>query len=159
MLLTGIVVISGAVATARADHFAIDLEVKAAKVSKTARTDTVAVGVKPKPRGILEAQAGKTIEAKWTITSTAGKDTAKDVLVHFFVVKIDKAGQQTVPKLDKDVPAESALTMDFKPKDKAEGELSFTIDKPGTYLIRLETIGSAGKDGHEHFAALDLVIK
>ena len=32
-------------ATARADHFAIELEVKASKASKKATTDVVAVGV------------------------------------------------------------------------------------------------------------------
>ena len=65
-----------------------------------------------------------------------------------------------MPKLDKGVIAESALSMDFGPKDKSEGELSFTIDKPGCYLLRLETIGAtAGPAGHEDFAALDVEVR
>jgi len=145
---------------ARADHFTIDLEVKAGGASKTVKADRAALGVKAKEREALTAKAGATMTVKWTVTSTAKTGVVKDVLVHFFVVRQEKLGQASVPKLDKDVAAESALTMDFKPKDKATGELSFTIAAPGIYLLRLETIGAAsGADGHEHFAALDLVIK
>src|SRR5437899_8690331 len=128
-------------ATARADHFAIELEVKASKASKKATTDVVAVGVKPKQRGMLRAKPGDTILIKWALTSTAKKEVAKDVTVHLVVVKEEKVGQVAVPKLNKDVVAETAMTMDFKPKDKAKGEITVEIDKPGAYLVRIETIG------------------
>jgi hypothetical protein len=145
---------------ARADHFAIDLEAQSPRVTKTAHGEAFALGVKPKPRAVLEAKAGDRLAVKWTLTSTAAKGTVKDVVVHFFVVKEEQAGQQALPKLDKDVWVETALSMDFNPKDKNRGELAFTIDKPGAYLLRLETIGAAvGIEGHEHFAALDLVIR
>ena len=108
----------------------------------------------------LEARAGQRVTVKWTLRSTDPKTTYKDVTVHFFAVKEEKAGQQTVPNLNRDVAVETALSMDFKPKDATDGELSFTIDKPGSYLLRLETIGAAvGVEGHEHFAALDLVVR
>lgn len=146
-------------APARADHFAIDLKVTAGKASKTAHADTAGIGVKPKPRGVLEVKAGERLTVSWTMRNS-GKAAVKNVVVHFFAVKEAKAGQEAVPKLNKDVAAESALTMDFKPKDKAEGELTFTLATPGAYLIRVETIGAAaGKDGHEHFAALDVVVR
>jgi hypothetical protein len=145
---------------ARADHLSLELTVQTSAKTKTADADIAAIGVKPKARGVLEAGLGKALTVKYSVTSTAKKDTAKDVVIHFFVVKIDKVGQTAVPKLDKDVAVESAVTMDFKPKDKAKGEMSFTIEKPGVYLLRLETIGAAqGVDGHEHFAALDLVVR
>jgi hypothetical protein len=144
---------------ARADHFTIELRAKAGENTKTAKTDTVVLGDKPKTRGILEARAGQDITVKWTLTCTAKKEEFKDVTVHFFVVKEEKTGQRAVPKLDKDVTAESALTMDFKPKDKSDGELTFKIETPGNYLLRLETLNGAGAEGHEHFAALDLVVK
>jgi len=150
----------------RADHFAIDLEVKGPKAGRTVHAETAGpadlstLGTKPKPREVLEIQAGDKIIIKWTLASTASKDTAKDVLVHFYAVKIAKQGGPPPPKLDKDVLLETALTMDFKPKDKTEGELSLQVDKPGVYLLRLETIGAAvGADGHEHFANLDLVAR
>jgi hypothetical protein len=145
---------------ARAEEpFAIDLEVRAGKASKTAHAETAALGVKPKQRGVLEVKAGDRITVKWKLSNIDPKATFNDVTVHFFAVREEKAGQQTVPKLNKDVAAESALTMDFAPKDKTEGEMSFTIDKAGCYLLRLETIGAAkGTDGHEWFAALDVKV-
>jgi hypothetical protein len=145
---------------ARADHFAIDLTVTADKHAKTAHAETAGLGVTAKPRAILELPAGKPIVATWSFTCTDKKESFKDVVIHFFVVKEEKAGQAAVPKLDQGVVAENAMTMDFKPKDKARGGLNFQIDKPGTYLLRVETLGaSVGTEGHEHFAALDLVVK
>jgi hypothetical protein len=145
---------------ARADHFTIDLDVKGPKANRTVHTETLGLGVKPKPRTVLEVQAGDTLTIKWTLASTSSNDTVKDVLIHFYAVKINKAGDPPPPKLDKDVLLESALTMDFKPKDKSEGELTLQVAKPGTYLLRLETIRAAGgANDHEHFANLDLIAR
>ena len=146
--------------TARAEHFAIDLEVQAKGEKATAHAVTLGPGQKTKSRPILRLKAGERVHAKWVMTNTHPKSSFKDVLVHFFVVKEDKVGQQTVPKLGKTVQAESALTMDFGPGDKTRGELSFVIDGPGPYLLRLETVGAAvGPDTHEHYAAIDLVVE
>jgi len=145
---------------ARADHFSIDLEAKAGEKSRVAVMDTTALGAKPKSRGVLETKTGKPITVKWTVKYTAKQGMVKDAMIHFFVVKEEKVGQAALPDLNKDVAAESALTMDFKPKDKTEGELTFTIEAAGNYLLRLETVKTAtGDDGHEHFAALDIVVK
>ncbi len=100
------------------------------------------------------------MDVKWVLTNRHPKNSFKDVIVHFFVVKEDEVGQRVVPKLGKNVQAESALTMDFHPGDKTRGELSFTIDQPGAYLLRLETVGAAVEpDAHEHYAAIDLVVE
>ncbi|HJT78782.1 MAG TPA: hypothetical protein VJ739_16375 [Gemmataceae bacterium] len=148
-----------ATAAARADHFAIDLVAQAGKASQTAHAEKAGLDAVVKPRPVLEARAGQAVTVKWTLRCTDPKKTYNDVIVHFVAVKEEKAGQRTVPKLDKDVTAESALNMDFKPKDSADGQISFTLKEPGAYLLRLETIGAAvGAEGHEHFAALDLVV-
>jgi hypothetical protein len=146
---------------ASAHHFTIDLKVQADKATKSASAETAAPGVKAKPRGVLRVRARAPITVRWTLTNADPKTTYKDVLVHFFAVKIDKLGQPIVPKLTRGVAAESALTMDFGPKDATKGELTFMIDTPGVYLLRLETIGAAGRgpDAHEHFAALDVVVE
>src|SRR5262249_36763235 len=141
-------------------HFAFELQVKTAKATKKGTPDIAAVGAKPKSRPVMNAKAGDEIAVKWTLSSTANKGVTKDVTVHLVVVKEEKVGQLAVPKLDKDVAAETAMTMDFKPKDRAKGDVTVTIDKPGAYLVRVETIGAAaGAEGHEHFAALDLVVE
>jgi hypothetical protein len=145
---------------AAADGFAIDLEVKAPKGSRTVHEEPAGFQIKPKPRAVLEVQTGDSITIKWVLATKAPKETVKDVLVHFYAVKIDKPGDPPPSKLGKDVLLESALTMDFKPKDKSEGELNLQLDKPGTYLLRLETRGAAvGPMDHEHVATLDLVVR
>ncbi len=160
-LLLGLVTFGGLLASApAAEPFAIDLEVRCGKVKKTAHAESAAPGVKPQKRDILEIKAGDQVRVNWKLRSTDPKATLKDITIHFFAVKEERAGQRTVPKLDKGVVAESALSMDFGPKDKNEGALSFIIDEPGCYLLRLETIGAtAGPAGHENFAALDVKVR
>jgi hypothetical protein len=147
-------------AAVAAEPFAIDLTVRAGKGSQTAHAESAARLATPKARAALEVKAGERLTVHWTMSGTDPKGTIKDVTVHFFAVKEEKANQQSVPKLDKGVVAESALSMDFGPKDKNEGELTFIIDKPGCYLLRLETIGAtAAPAGHEDFAALDVKVR
>jgi hypothetical protein len=156
-LLLGLATLGSLLASAPAEPFAIDLKVRAGKASKTAPTESTAPGVKPKERGVLEVKAGDRITVKWKLSSTDAKATLKNITVHFFAVKEERVGQQIVPALNKGVVAESALGMDFSPQVKNEGTLRFTIDEPGCYLFRLETIGAtAGPVGHENFAALDV---
>jgi hypothetical protein len=146
-------------AATAAEPFTIDLTARSGKASQTAHAESAGPLAKPKDRGVIEVKSGERITIKWAMTY-ADKDKLKDITVHLFVVKEEKIGQKTIPKLNKDVAAESALSMDFGPKDKAEGELNFTIDKEGSYLLRLETIGAtAGPAEHETFAALDVKVR
>jgi hypothetical protein len=143
-----------------ADHFAIDLEARTAKASRTAHAEAIGRGSNPKTRGVLELKAGDRVTFKWKVTNIDPKDVCKDVVVHCFLVKEEAVGQQAVPKMDRGVVAENAMTRDFKPKDKAEGELTITIENAGCYLLRVETIGAAkGLEDHEYFAALDLDVR
>jgi hypothetical protein len=158
--LVGLVTLACLAPAGRADDFAIDLEARVGKTSRTAHAERLAVGAPSTGRELLELKAGDRVTVKWTLTCTARREVFKDVVVHLFIVKEEKAGQRTVPKLDRDVLAETAATMDFMPKDRAEGELTFTVEKAGAYLLRLETVGAArGFDSHEQFAALDLVAR
>jgi hypothetical protein len=147
------------IGTARANHFAIELKVATSDGSAIAKTETLAPGIKAKAREVFAAKAGQKLIVRWTLTNV-GTSTSKNVLVHFFAVQEGKVGQVDVPKLTKDVVAESAVTVDFAPKDKTTGELTFIIERAGAYLVRVETIGAGGggADEHEHFAALDLTI-
>ncbi len=139
-----------------AGHFTIHLEVKSGKEAK--KVDSK-VAPQADSRPVLTVQTAKRIQVSWTVTASS-KSTDKDVLIHLFVVRESKTGQAAVPKLDKDVPAETAMTMDFQPQDKASGTLEFQIDTPGTYLMRIETRGDAeGAAVPEQFVAIDLVVQ
>src|SRR5262249_3083701 len=85
---------------ARADLFAIDLEVRAGKVRQTAHAETATLGAKPKVPAILEANAGERLAVKWTLRNVDSKTTVKDVVIHFYAAKAEKIGQNNLPKLD-----------------------------------------------------------
>jgi hypothetical protein len=142
----------------RADSFAIELAVKA-KDAETTEAKYPAADSKPQPRATLTAGVNAPITVKWTLRNTHQTQTVSDVLVHFFAVKIDKPNQAEIPKLTKNVVVETALTMDFRPQDKTDGEITFTVASPGVYLLRLELRGNAAKEGRDHYAALDLIVR
>jgi len=146
--------------TLRADHFTVELKAQADKSALTAVTETASLGAIAKKRGVLQVKAGDRITVQWKLKNDDAKASLKDVLVHFFAVRETELGQKTTPKLNRDVAAETALTMDFNPRDTAKGELSLTLERAGPYLLRIETIGAAvGADGHEHFAALEILVQ
>ena len=141
----------------RADDFTIDLQAQAAGPSKIAAAKYPPPDAKAQPRAVLIAGVNTPITVKWTVRNTDKAATVKDALVHFLVVKVEKPDQQEAPKLTKGVVVESALTMDFKAQDKAEGEITVMVPNPGIYLLRLEIKGTAAKN--EPFAALDLSVR
>jgi hypothetical protein len=143
-----------------APSFAIDLKLQSATASKTAHAEVSALGVKPMPRQVLHVKAGERLRVEWALANIDAGKSFKNVVVHFMAIKEDSLNQLQVPRLDKGLAAESALTMDFAPKDTARGALNFAIDVPGFYLVRIETRGVAtnGND-EEYFAALDLVVE
>ena len=161
-LLIGLVALLGLCvsAAAAAEPFAIDLEVHSGKASKTAHAESAAPDAKPAERGVLEIKAGDRVTVRWKLSGADPKVKLEDVTIHFYAVKEEKPGQPAAAKLTKGVVAETALTMDFGAEAKNEGELTFTIAKPGSYLLRLETIGAAtGLDDHEDFAAIDVIAR
>src|SRR5947209_4931105 len=97
-----------------AAEFTIELHAQAGKETKS--VPAVRPDAKPPARVVLTASADTPITLRWTLRNTDKAATAKDVLVHLFVVKEERLDQAEVPKLNKGVVAESALTMDFKPK-------------------------------------------
>ena len=161
-IVLGVCLVTIGAGQARADHFAIDLKVQAGKESKTAKTEMAALGVKEKKREVLHAKVGDRITVKWTMTNTHAKKVVKNVRVYFFAAKVDDIGLRRPDQkaIDKGAVVQNAFEMDFNPKDKTQGELSFMINAAGSYQFRLETLGAAtGENEHEHFAALDVIIK
>ncbi len=143
-----------------ADHFTVELKVQSGKQSVTGRTETVSLGDTPKKRGVLSVKAGDRITVHWRVQNVSPKVTAKDVMIHFFTAREMELGQKTLPKLKDDAAAQSAILMDFGPKEASEGDTVFTISKAGPYLVRVETKGAGkGPDGHEHFAALEILVQ
>jgi len=115
-------------------------------------------GDKPRPLPVLHIHADQTVWVGWQVTETESSEKFKDLLVHVFAIQEAKTGQQTVPKLSELAAYESALTMDFTPKDQAQGRFQLKFEQSGSYLVRVETMGLADLLGHEFFAAVDVEV-
>jgi hypothetical protein len=140
---------------ARGEAFSASVEIaagdhKASSTSESAQRKDKPLNSRPR----LEASAEGKIVIRWKVTRNTG-EPLKDVLVHFYVVQIERPGQAP-PALDpRVVQLESALTMDFENKTSASAEMSFRPPKPGTYLLRIEADGGS----QQTFAELDLIAK
>jgi hypothetical protein len=147
-------------AAAAASDFEIRVSVKSeGRETRTERTDESPSRGRSQPRPLMEVGRNATVVLSWRAENTGKAETFEDVLVHFFVVEERKAGQAAIPKLSAGVVYEGALTMDFRPHEKADWQMTLKIPDAGSYLVRVETIGLESKHGHEHFAALDLVVR
>jgi hypothetical protein len=143
---------------ARAEHAKINLDVVTPGGQQTAFVDQTPPASGKNPRPVIKAKVGEAIRVQWMFTNVYPHKTLENVVVHFFVAREEKAGQKDLPDLTGDaVVVESAFEMDFKPGSKAGQKHTLRLDRPGAYLVRVES-RQTGSD-HEHFAAIDLVIE
>ncbi len=135
----------------------MSLELSNGKDSAAARSKPA--GVDPLAhRKVLQAAADGSFTLKWKVTGTA-KDMAKDVVVHFYVVKLGHQGQAPPPLEPTQVVLEGAIRMDFPDGEAASGTQPFRLDEPGVYLLRVEAGGDPDKPGSADAAELELVAK
>ncbi len=144
---------------ARAEHAKINLEVTAKGSHEAAYVDQTPPDWGKNPRPVVRARAGEPVKVQYVLTNVYPHKTLENVVVHFYVARQGKPGQKELPSLadEKVVVMESAFEMDFKPGAKAGTRTTFKVDKPGSYLIRVET--KQTQSDHEHFAAIDLVVE
>lgn len=147
-------------ATPAATDFEIGVEVKAGdRLVQTDHTEQAPSPEKPPPRPVMEQATNEPISVSWHAENTSKSKLFEDVLVHFFVVRETEVGQAEIPKLDKGVIYEGALTMDFNPGESADWQFALKIREAGNYLLRVETIGMLDQYGHEYYSAMDLAVK
>lgn len=147
-------------AAARAEHAKITLDVSAPNGRQvTAYMDQTPPPSGKNPRPVLKAKPGEPIKSQCIFTNVYPHKTLENVVIHFYVARIDKVGQKELPKLDAPdtLVLETVFDMDFRPGGKAGSRSTFRVDKPGVYLIRVESLQT--QSDHEHFAAVDLVIE
>ena len=142
------------VRTAQAEHFQIELTVETPREKVTSHSDTSPPPEGLNPRPVCHAKHGQPLVLQFFFTSNFPHGTKKSVGVHYFV-RPQKDGATTQPA--EPAGPEGTFTMDFKPDGRVGLRQQFHIDKPGTYLVRVESQQS--DSDHEHFSALDLVIE
>lgn len=143
--------------TAHATGFEAWLQVTDGKQTQSAHSGMKPDSAAASHRRTLETSGDGPFTAKWKVTRTDAVE-AKDVLVHFYVVKLDRAGQSPPALEPSKVPIESALTMDFANGKTSTGSQQFRVE-PGLYLVRIEAGGDPDKPGQEDFAELELLVK
>ncbi len=143
-------------ALARAEHAKITLDVSTDREKVTAHVDQTPPDWGKNPRPVLKARAGETIRVQSVFTNVYPHKTLENVVVHLYIARQEKVGQHELPDLSGDVVSETAFEIDLKPGAKAGQRSTLRIDKPGVYLVRIES-RNTGSD-HEHFAAIDLVV-
>lgn len=143
---------------ARAEHFKIELMVKSAQDEPTAHADTdpPLQGVNPRP--ICHAKRGEDLTLQFFFTSNFPHEALKNVTVYYYIAPEKEAGKKDMADPSKPRLLEGTFTMDFKPVTGKVGlRQRVHIDKPGVYLVRVESQHS--DSDHEHFAAIDLVVE
>jgi len=146
----------GIAPTALAEHAKIQLEVSGRRDQVTAYVDQTPPEWGKNPRPVLKVRPNESVKVQFLLTNVYPHKTLENVVVHFFVIREEKAGQKAIPDLKGEVVLESAFDIDMKPGGKAGQRTTFKIDEPGAYLVRIETRNT--QSDHEHFAAIDLVV-
>jgi len=147
------------VAALAADDFEIVVKVKAGERElQTAQVVQSPSKREPPARRSFALKRDETAQVSWHALNTS-KTKFTDVVLRFFVVQEAKPGQREVPKLTKDVVYEGALTTDFKPKERADWKFDLKIPSPGSYLLRVEAVGTQQSPGYEGYAAMDLIVE
>ena len=148
-----------AASVTRAEHAKISLDVTTSSDQKTAFVDQTPPASGKNPRPVIKAKVGEKIKVQYLFTNVYPNKTIENVVVHFFIARQEKVGQKELPDLNNEegLVLETAFDMDFKPGAKAGARTSVRIDKPGVYLVRIETRQT--QSDHEHFAAIDLVVE
>jgi len=145
-------------ATARAEHFVIELTIRAPQEEATAHSDTDPPPEGHNPRPICHAKAGDDVTLQFFVTSNFPHNVLKRVNVRYYITPEKEAGNKSPPESDKPSVTEGTFLMDFKPETGRVGlRQRLHIDQKGAYIVRVESEHS--DSDHEHFAALDLVIE
>ena len=156
-LLAGAAILCCMASYARAEHFEIELTVKAARDQATAHSDTDPPPQGVNPRPACHAKRGEELTLQFMFSSNFPHGTKKGVGVRYYVTPEKSAGNKSPPDMNQAPVTDGSFTMDFKPDGRVGLRQRLTIDRPGAYLVRVESIQS--DSDHEHFAALDLVVE
>ena len=142
-------------AAAAAEHFTVTLELSSA-TGKLAITNASPLDLRQREiRPVFHAKAGENLTLHWTLTARAAK-LFEDVLVHFYVARVDGPDQRPDLKKPENVVLEGALTMDFNVGNSASSDVKFQVDKPGDYIVRVEAQHADSSPLDEPFASMRL---
>jgi hypothetical protein len=136
---------------ASANDFTINL-----KVQSGAREQTAISGQAAAPP-MFKAKAKEVVSVQWSASNGAAGANLSDITLHVFMDHGD--ARAAAPKPGPKALYESALIQDFEAGVKSSGEFRMSVPEPGTYLVRVETIGAARKLGKEVAAVMQVSVQ
>ena len=140
-----------------AEHFDIQLSATASSgAAQQASADQSPPWAGLRPRPVLRARAGTTINFQFVMTNVYAHSSAPDAGVRYYVVREKAIGQRTTPPLQ-NLLTDGTFTFELKPKARIGVRQRVVIPEPGIYLLRVESARTQRE--HEHFAAIDLQIE
>jgi hypothetical protein len=147
-----------------AEHATIDLQVFPVNAEGAQTSKGAKAGADQEPpvgghnaRPLFKVKARQPLVLQFVLINKYPHGIRKDVTVRYFVVREQKPGQKALPTLTKGIVTQGQFTMNFKPKCRVGARVTFQIKKPGTYLVRVDTLNTASD--HEHFSAIDLKVE
>jgi hypothetical protein len=146
---------------ARAEHFDITLRVQSAEGKAEAFSDEEppAGGVNPRP--VFHTLVGQPLTWQFFLTNVKPHSPFKHLKLHYALTLVDdsRVGQTTVvpsPKKLEPPVFDGDFILDLKHHGRVGIRQQFQIDRPGLYLLRVESVDS-GSD-HEHFSAINIQV-
>jgi hypothetical protein len=135
---------------AGANDFTINL-----KIQSGGREQTAISGQSAAPL-TFTAKAKEVVWVQWSAANGATGTPLSDITLHVFIDRGD--ARAAAPKPGPKALYESALIQDFEAGVKSSGEFRMPMPEPGTYLVRVETIGAAKKLGKEVAAVMQVSV-
>lgn len=136
---------------AGANDFTINLKIQSGGREQTAMSGQ-AVAALP----MFAAKAKEVISVQWSAANGPTGAPLSDITLHVFLDRGD--ARAAAPKPGPKALYESALIQDFEAGVKSSGEFRMPMPEPGTYLVRVETIGAAKKLGKEIAAVMQVSV-
>ena len=135
---------------AGANDFAINLKVQSGGHEQTAISGQAAAPP------TFTAKSKEVVWVQWSAANGASGIPLSDITLHVFMDRGDP--RAAAPKPGPKALYESALIQDFEPGAKSSGEFRLPMPEPGTYFVRVETIGAAKKLGKEVAAVMQVSV-
>lgn len=144
-------VLLGTCLGAGANDFTINL-----KLQSGGREQVAMSGQPAATLPMFTAKAKEVVWVQWSAVNGASGTPLSDITLHVFMDRGD--ARAAAPKPGPKTLYESALIQDFEPGAKSSGEFRMPMPEPGTYFVRVETIGAAKKLGKEVAAVMQVSV-
>ena len=125
------------------------------KVQSGGREQTAISGQSAAPP-TFAAKAKEVVWVQWSVANGTTGAPLSDITLHVFIDRGD--ARAAAPKPGPKTLYESALIQDFEAGVKSSGEFRMPMPEPGSYFVRVETIGAARKLGKEVAAAMQVSV-